>query len=76
MGKLWMQEGMEKQQYMEMLQQIEAEVECQMVVDIFFEMMGGGPVKEDAEVGEVMSLFGLADGIWSEVVLSEEEKSW
>ena len=23
-----------------------------------------------------MSLVGLADGIWSEVVLSDEEKSW
>ena len=36
----------------------------------------GVPVEEDAEVGEVMSLVGLADGIWSEVVLSDEEKSW
>ena len=36
----------------------------------------GVPVEEDAEVGEVMSLIGLADGIWSEVVLSDEEKSW
>ena len=36
----------------------------------------GVPVEEDAEVGEVMSLVGLADGIWSEVVLSGEEKSW
>ena len=26
----------------------------------------GVPVEEDAEVGEVMSLVGLADGIWSE----------
>ena len=33
-------------------------------------------VKEDAEVGEVMSLVYLADDIWSEVVLSDEEKSW
>ena len=30
----------------------------------------GVTVKEDVEVGEVMSLIGLADGIWSEVVLS------
>ena len=29
--------------------------------------------EEDAEVGEIMSLVGLADGIWSEVVLSNEE---
>ena len=36
----------------------------------------GVSVEEDAEVGEVMSLVGLADGIWSEVVLSDEEKSW
>ena len=37
----------------------------------------GVPVEEDAEVGEVMSLIGLADGIrWSEVFLSDEEKSW
>ena len=33
-------------------------------------------VEEDAGVGEVMSLVGLADDIWSEVVLSDEEKSW
>ena len=33
-------------------------------------------VQEDAEVGEVMSLVDLADGIWSEVDLSDEEKSW
>ena len=33
-------------------------------------------VEEDAEVGEIMSLVGLADDIWSEVVLSDEEKSW
>ena len=33
-------------------------------------------VKEDAEVGEVMNLVYLADDIWSEVVLSDEEKSW
>ena len=36
----------------------------------------GVSVEEDAEVGEVMSLVGLADGIWSEVVLSDEEESW
>ena len=36
----------------------------------------GVSVKEDAEVGEIMSLVGLADDIWSEVVLSDEEKSW
>ena len=36
----------------------------------------GVPVEEDAEVGEVTSLIGLADGIWSKVVLSDEEKSW
>ena len=28
-------------------------------------------VEEDVGVGEVMSLVGLADGIWSEVVLSD-----
>ena len=33
-------------------------------------------VEEDAEVGEVISLVGLADGIWSGVFLSDEEKSW
>ena len=33
-------------------------------------------VEEDAEVGEVMSLVGLADGICLEVVLSDGEKSW
>ena len=27
-------------------------------------------------VGEVISLVGLAHGIWSEVDLSDEEKSW
>ena len=32
--------------------------------------------EEDAEVGEFMSLVGLADGILSEVVLSADEKSW
>ena len=32
--------------------------------------------EEDSEVGEVKSLVGLLDGIWSEVVLSGEEKSW
>ena len=31
--------------------------------------------EEDAEVGEVMSLVGLADSIWSELVLSGKEKS-
>ena len=36
----------------------------------------GVSVEADAEAGEVMSLVGLADGIWSEVVLSDEEKSW
>ena len=36
----------------------------------------GVSVEEDAEVGEVMSLIGLADYIWSEVVLIDEEKSW
>ena len=35
----------------------------------------GVSVEEDAEVGEIMSLVGLADGIWSEVILSDEEKS-
>ena len=30
--------------------------------------------EEDAEIGEVMSLVGLADEIWSEVVLSDGEK--
>ena len=32
-------------------------------------------VEEDAEVGKVISLVGLADGIWSEVVLTDEEES-
>ena len=36
--ELWVQERMEKQDYMEMLQQREADVECQMVVEIVFEM--------------------------------------
>ena len=36
----------------------------------------GVPVAEDAEVGEVMSLVDLADGIWSDVLLSDGEKSW
>ena len=31
-------------------------------------------VEEDVEAGEIMSLVGLADGIWSEVVLSDKEK--
>ena len=34
----------------------------------------GVSVEDDAEVGEVMSLVGLADNICSEVVLSDEEK--
>ena len=33
-------------------------------------------VEEDVEVGKVMSSVALTDGIWSEVVLSDEEKSW
>ena len=34
-------------------------------------------VSVEEEVGEIMSLVGLVDdNIWSEVVLSEEEKSW
>ena len=36
----------------------------------------GVSVEENAEVGEVMSLVGLADDMWSEVVLTDEEKSW
>ena len=32
-------------------------------------------VEENTEVGEVMSLLGLADEIWSEVVLSEMRKN-
>ena len=32
--------------------------------------------EEDAEVVEVMSLVGVADGVWSEVVLSGEENTW
>ena len=36
----------------------------------------GVSVEEDAGVGEIMSLVGLADDIWSEVVLSNEEKFW
>ena len=59
-SELCVQEKMEKQEYMEILQQIEVEVECQMVVEIVFEM----------------SLVGLADDIWSEVVLSHQEKNW
>ena len=31
--------------------------------------------EEDLEVGEVMSLVGSADGIWSEVVMGGEEKT-
>ena len=36
----------------------------------------GVSVEEDAEVSKVMRLTGLADGIWSEIVLNDEEKSW
>ena len=36
----------------------------------------GVSVEEDAEVGKVMRLIGLADGIWSDIVLNDEEKSW
>ena len=36
----------------------------------------GVSVEEDAEVGKVMNLVGLADDIWSEDVLSDEEISW
>ena len=36
----------------------------------------GGSVEDDAEVGEVMNLVGLADDMWSEIVLSNKEKSW
>ena len=36
----------------------------------------GVSVEQDAEVGAVMSLVGLAEDIQSEVVLSHEEKSW
>ena len=36
----------------------------------------GVSVEEDAEVGEIMSLVGLAEDIRSEVVLRDEEKSW
>ena len=32
--------------------------------------------EEDAEVGEVMNLVGLADGIWSEYILSGKESTW
>ena len=32
--------------------------------------------EEQAEVDEVMNLVDLADGIWSEVVLSGEEETW
>ena len=35
----------------------------------------GVPKEEDPEVCEIMSLVGLAEGIWSEFVLSDEEKS-
>ena len=35
----------------------------------------GVSVEEDAEVSKVMRLTGLADGIWSEIVLNDEEKS-
>ena len=37
-SELWVQERMEKQDYMEMLQQTEVEVEWQMVVEIVFDM--------------------------------------
>ena len=36
----------------------------------------GGKDEEDAEVGEGMSLVGLAGDTWSEFVLSDEGKSW
>ena len=63
-GGLWVQDRMEKQEYMEMLQQIKVDVECQMVVKILFEMIVVYllVVEEDAQVGEVMNLFGLANG--------------
>ena len=32
--------------------------------------------EEDAEVGGVMNLVGLADGIWSEYILSGKETTW
>ena len=35
-----------------------------------------GSVEEDPEVAAAMTYVGLADDIWSEVVLSEEKKSW
>ena len=35
-----------------------------------------GSVEEDPEVAAAMSYVGLADDIWSEVVLSDEKKSW
>ena len=33
-------------------------------------------VEENVEFGEVMILVGLVDGIWSEVILSDEKKYW
>ena len=60
-----------------MLQQIEVEVECQMVAEILVEQATVKlSVEENVEFGEVMILVGLVDGIWSEVILSDEKKYW
>ena len=47
-----------------------------MVIEIVFEMTAEYQLVSVAEVGKIISLVGLAVGICSEVVLSDEEKSW
>ena len=46
-----------------------------MVVEIVFETTAEYQLKK-TQMLVVMSLIGLADDIWSEVVLSDKEKSW
>ena len=77
MSELWVLKRMDNQKYMEILQQIEVEVECQMVAEILVEQATVKlSVEENVEFGEVMILVGLVDGIWSEVILSDEKKYW
>ena len=77
MSELWVLKRMDNQEYMEILQQIEVEVECQMVAEILVEQATVKlSVEENVEFGEVMILVGLVDGIWSEVILSDEKKYW
>ena len=77
MSELWVLKRMDNQEYMEILQQIEVEVECQMVAEILVEQATVKlSVEENEEFGEVMILVGLVDGIWSEVILSDEKKYW